>query len=91
MRLDGISFEELDFMEMTWNFKLSDGTRSSYNDVETIPQMDRIKKVILYEDGSKLNGMQLQTKQSTLINAFGELLGTQKVITLKDNEVLMGV
>ena len=59
--------------------------------METIPQMDSIKKVILYEDGSKLNGMQLQTKQSTLIESFGTLTGTQKVIILKENEVLVGL
>ena len=53
--------------------------------------MDSIKKVILYEDGFVLNGMQLQTKQSTLIESFGTLTGTQKVIILKDNEVLVGL
>jgi len=53
--------------------------------------MDSVKKVILHEDGSKLIGMQLRTKQSTVIKSFGALSGTQKVITLEDNEVLVGV
>jgi hypothetical protein len=59
--------------------------------VETIPQMDSIKKVILYEVGNRLIGMQLKTKQSTLIKSFGAQSGTQTVITLEDNEVLVGV
>ena len=63
----------------------------SNKEVETIPQMDSVKRVILYEVDSKLIGMQLQTNDSKLIKSFGELLGTQRVITLKDNEVLVGV
>ena len=59
--------------------------------METIPQMDSIKKVILYEDGSKLIGMQLQTKQSIIIKSFGVMSGTKKVITLEDNEFVVGV
>ena len=57
----------------------------------TIPQMNIVKKVILYEDGFVLNGMQLQTKQFTLIKSFGTLTGKQKAIILKDNEVLVGL
>ncbi len=56
--------------------------------------MDSVKKVILHENGSKLIGMQLQTKYSTLIQSFGALSalsGKQKVISLEDNEVLVGV
>ena len=53
--------------------------------------MDSVKTVILFENGSKLIGMQLKTKQSTLIKSFGKLLWTQKVITLEENEVLVGV
>ena len=53
--------------------------------------MQNVKRVILHEDGFKLIGMQLKTKQSTVIKSFGALLGTQKVITLEENEVLVGV
>ncbi len=53
--------------------------------------MQNVKRVILHQDGFKLIGMQLKTKQSTLIKSFGKLLWTQKVITLEENEVLVGV
>ena len=58
--------------------------------------MSQIKKIILYEEevcgvGFKLVGMQLCAGQDKVIECFGVVAGDIKVVSLEENEFLVGV